>query len=99
MSYELLVALNVNDPQIYSDYRAAMTPILLRYGGGFRYDFIVAETLKQEATHPINRVFVIAFTTEDHKTSFFADPEYQAVKKQFFDHSVLESTIIARYGR
>jgi uncharacterized protein (DUF1330 family) len=99
MSYEMLVGLNITDSQVYSNYRAAMTPILLRYGGSFRYDFTVAETLKQEATHPINRVFIITFTNEDHKTSFFADPEYQVVKKQFFDQSVVESTIIARYER
>jgi uncharacterized protein (DUF1330 family) len=98
MPYEMLVGIHITDHQVYALYRASVTPILERYSGGFRYDFVVEQTLKQEVSHQINRVFVISFPDEDHKKQFFADLEYQAVRKQFFDQSVIENTIIARYS-
>ena len=45
---ELLVGLNVNDEEIYQDYRKAMYPLLEKIGGGFRYDFVVAKALKSQ---------------------------------------------------
>lgn len=38
-----------------------MGPILEAYGGGFRYDFWIRETLKSESSDPIDRVFAIYF--------------------------------------
>ena len=43
MSYEMLVGLNVFDDEKYTEYRAAMKPILSIYGGEFGYDFKVSE--------------------------------------------------------
>ena len=88
MAFEILVALNVTDENVYTKYRAEMTPILKSYGGDFRYDFKVAETLKNGSTHAVNRVFTISFPDKTKKENFFADPNYLVVRKKFFDASV-----------
>ncbi|MEZ6185291.1 MAG: DUF1330 domain-containing protein [Planctomycetota bacterium] len=96
---ELLVGLLVLDDAGYAAYRAAMAPILMRYDGGFRYDFRVAEVLASATPEPINRVFTIGFPSEAQLEGFFADPEYLAVKEQHFAGSVGATTILARYPR
>lgn len=97
MAYEILVGLEVSDSEIYAQYRAAMTPILEKFGGGFRYDFTIAEVLKKETDNPINRVFIIFFADQASKDSFFSDPEYKKAKEHFFEKSVKATTIIAEY--
>jgi uncharacterized protein (DUF1330 family) len=99
MAYERLVGLQVMNDGLYQSYRDAMTPILKRYGGGFRYDFKIQEVLQSEAAHPINRVFLMAFNNLESKNGFFNDPEYKAVRQKFFDPSVSKSTVIAEYDR
>ena len=61
MSFEMTVGLFVNDQEKYAQYRVEIAPLLNAEGGRFRYDFEVARTLKSEADHDINRVFVIQF--------------------------------------
>lgn len=97
MSFERLVGLFVRDETVYTAYRAAMTPILTRYGGWFRYDFRVAETLKNASSHEINRVFIISFPDEMSSAAFFGDPEYVAVRSALFDASVNGTTVIGEY--
>jgi uncharacterized protein (DUF1330 family) len=99
MSFERLVGLFVTDETVYEAYRAAMKPILARYGGAFQFDFRVADTLLSQTTHPINRVFIIRFPDEQSHNAFFSDPEYVAVRTQLFNASVGGSTIIARYTK
>src|SRR5690606_3624486 len=45
----------------------AMTPILQRFGGGFRYDFKVAEIVHTATEASINRVFTIHFADRASK--------------------------------
>ena len=99
MAYEMLVGLQVSDDAIYAAYREAMTPILKRYGGGFRFDFVVGKVLRSEASHEINRVFTIYFKDLGSKNGFFSDPEYKTVKEKFFERSVKNTTIISQYER
>lgn len=94
--YEMLVGLNVIDDQIYQQYREAMSPILKTFGGAFGYDFKVAEVLKP-AGDVINRVFTINFPDSDSMEQFFTDPDYLAVKEQYFSASVASTTIISSY--
>ncbi len=89
------MGLQVDDEETYRRYREAMTPILARYGGKFRYDFWLGETLISETDKPMNRVFVIHLPDRKSNDDFFADAEYQAVRKQFFDPSVSAVTRIA----
>ncbi len=99
MAYEMLVGLEISDPAIYSQYREAMAPILKRFGGGFRYDFTIAEVLKKETDNPINRVFTIYFADQASRDSFFSDPDYKKAKEKFFEKSVTATTILAEYQR
>ena len=97
MAHELVVGLHVVDDDLYAQYRAAMAPLLGAHGGGFRYDFVVAKTLKSASAHPINRVFAIYFGSAAQKDAFFAHPEYKAIKARFFERSVAGTTIIGAY--
>ncbi|MSR61456.1 MAG: DUF1330 domain-containing protein [Planctomycetes bacterium] len=99
MTFEMVVALHVADAQVYQQYRAAMRPLLEAAGGGFRYDFEVARTLRSEAAHPLTRVFTIHFRDRAAKDAFFADPEYKRIKSRFFETSVHATTIVAEYER
>ncbi len=99
---EILVGLNVLDPDGYQGYREKMTPLLTNVGGRFRYDFVIAQTLKSETDHKINRVFVICFPDFESKDQFFDSDdfdsdEYKKVKQQFFERSVHKTTIISEY--
>ncbi|MBW3695271.1 DUF1330 domain-containing protein [Vibrio sp. T187] len=97
--YEFLVGLEVSDNDIYADYRAAMKPILTSYGGKFGFDFIVSEVLRSEVDAPINRVFTINFPDQATAESFFSDDQYLKVKTQYFDASVVHTTIISSYNK
>lgn len=86
--YEIIMGLNVTDEEGYRAYRAGMTPILEQMGGAFRYDFTIAETLRNGSNHPINRVFTIAFPDQQTSKAFFADAGYLEVRARHFDPSV-----------
>ena len=95
--FENHVALHVTDEAMYQNYRNTMLPILESYGGGFRYDFKIAEVLKSETDNKINRVFIIYFPDKDTSTKFFNDPDYLKVKEQYFLSSVAALTNISEY--
>lgn len=97
--YEYLVGLEVSNDDVYSNYRAAMKPILTSYGGKFGFDFIVSEVLRSEVDKPINRVFTIRFPDQSVAENFFTDSEYLKVKEQLFDTAVSHTTIISSYNK
>lgn len=97
--HETLVGLQVVDDDLYARYREAMTPILERYGGGFRLDFTVARTLRSDVPHEINRVFAIRFPDQARKEAFFADPAYLQIREAFFKRAVKDVAILAAYER
>ena len=98
MAYELLVGLNIKDAAGYQAYRKAMTPILNACGGKFTYDFLVSKVLKAEKGEAINRVFVISFPDKKTQEQFFDNPTYLKIKKQFFEKSVEDVTVIAEFS-
>jgi uncharacterized protein (DUF1330 family) len=95
----MLVGLNILDDSLYQSYREAMSPILNEHGGGFGYDFKVAETLKSESEEKINRVFTIHFPSKERMELFFSDENYHAAKSKFFKPSVGATIIISEYQR
>lgn len=99
MPVERLVGLYVTDDESYQAYRDAMTPILTARGGGFGYDFKVAEMLKSRTDAPINRVFTIYFPDEETLKGFFSDPEYLAIRQRHFAPAVTHVTEMAKYER
>ncbi|MFT5835661.1 MAG: hypothetical protein ACI9RG_000554 [Sulfurimonas sp.] len=99
MRFERVVGLYVTDDDMYAKYREAMLPILKTFGGGFSYDFKIAEVLKSEVPEKINRVFVIYFKDEESMNLFFSNEKYLEVKQKYFIPSVLDATEIARYQK
>lgn len=94
---EMLVGMEILDPERYRAYRKAMLPLLEQIGGSFRYDFTVGETLKSASDHVMTRVFTIAFPDADTRDRFFSDPAYLEIKRQHFEGAVGGTTIIAEY--
>ena len=97
MAFELLVGLDVKDQSYYAKYRQGMTPILHSYGGSFRYDFTVEQTIAGAAKHPINRLFLISFPNRASRESFFKDPNYLKIRGEFFEAAVGARTTISEY--
>jgi uncharacterized protein (DUF1330 family) len=93
----LIYGLEVRDDALYARYRAAMAPILQRYGGSFGYDFVVSKVLKSEATAPINRLFTMRFPSAQGATDFFADPAYLTVRAELFEGAVAAITKVASF--
>lgn len=94
---EILIGLRVTDEDTYSAYRAHMMPILAAGGGSFGVDVRVAEVLKSPSTEPFNRLFTIRFPSLSAHDAFFADPEYLAVRRRFFEPSVAHTSRFGRY--
>ncbi len=99
ISHETLVGLHVTDDEMYSRYRAGMTPILTTYGGFFRYDFRIGEVLKSETQEDINRLFVLSVPDREARDAFFSNEEYLEVRRQFFEPAVQAATMLAEYER
>mgnify|MGYP000210970382 CR=1 FL=1 len=93
----MLVGLWVTDAEGYRRYRAAMAPVLARFGGAFGHDFVVSEVLASETPAPINRVFTLSFPDRRAREGFFADPEYVAARATHFVPAVEHTTILAEY--
>lgn len=95
--FEVLVGLDVLDEDVYEAYRAAMKPILSSFGGGFGYDFRVAEVLRSESDVDINRVFTIRFPDAEAMDLFFSDDAYLDAKRRLFEPSVRGTQVISQY--
>jgi uncharacterized protein (DUF1330 family) len=98
MAVELLVGLEVSNPELYAEYRRLMTPLLHQYQGDFGCDFVVQQSLKP-ADSSINRVFTIHFATQQLMDTFFSHPDYLAIRQQYFEPAVAASHILASYQK
>jgi len=92
--HTMLIGLWVSDPEGYRRYRAAMAPVLARFGGSFGYDFMVNEVLRSEVEMPINRVLTLVFPDRSAREGFFADPEYVEARASWFVPSVSHVAIL-----
>ncbi|VAW98424.1 hypothetical protein MNBD_GAMMA22-2500 [hydrothermal vent metagenome] len=99
MAIERLVGLHVTDDALYQQYREAMLPILKQHGGGFGYDFKIAEVLQSEVDQNINRLFTIYFESEKLMDDFFKNEKYLVVRNQYYVPAVSATTIISKYSR
>jgi uncharacterized protein (DUF1330 family) len=95
--HTMLVGLWIDDQEGYRRYRAAMAPVLARFGGAFGWDFVVSEVLRAEVQAPVNRVFTLVFPDRGARERFFADPEYAEARARWFAPSVGATTILAEY--
>jgi len=96
--HEVLVGLHVTDEDSYAAYRAAMTPLLEAAGGYFRCDFTIDRVLNGPTDPPLNRLFVISFPGETEKDAFFADPDYLAARKKYFEPAVTRIEVLATFA-
>ena len=96
MPIQLIIAMNVTDPDRYAAYRAGMTPILHRFAGDFGYDLVVSEALRAPVAHAITRLFTMEFPSRSVADAFFADPAYRAVREEHFNPSTDGFTVIAQ---
>lgn len=99
MAYELLVGLQVDDEESYSNYRKQMTPLLESQGGGFRYDFKIEKTLISEKGAKINRTFVIYFKDKKAMEQLFSSAEYKSIKSKYYKLAVSSTTVISEYSK
>ena len=98
MAYELTVALDVADEEMYARYRTEIAPLLQAAGGTFRYDFVVARTLRGELTTEVNRLFMLQFPDREARQRFFSDPRYLEIRARLFNNAVKSSAVIAEYS-
>jgi uncharacterized protein (DUF1330 family) len=96
--FEIIVGLLVVDHEKYAQYRTEIAPLLEAAGGRFRFDFEIARTLKREAEHDINRLFVLQFPDRAAKERFFADTQYREIRGRLYQSAVKSTTMIAEYG-
>lgn len=99
MPFEIAIGLFVTDQEQYAQYREEIAPLLKAVGAEFRYDFEVAQTLKKDVPHEINRVFMLQFRDQAAKEYFFADPVYLEIRHRFFPKAVAGISTIAEYAR
>jgi uncharacterized protein (DUF1330 family) len=94
---DILIGLHVTDQERYAEYRKHMSPLLEAHGGQFVVDVLVAEVLRAPGSTPINRLFTIRFPSQAQHDAFFADPDYVAVRAQYFEPSVGAVQRLGRY--
>ena len=99
MPFERIMGIEVTNEEEYQKYRENMTPILHSFGGSFGFDFKIGEVLKSKTDNVINRVFTIDFPSKEVMDEFFNDPNYLAVKEQYFKHSVKSVTTISMHEK
>jgi uncharacterized protein (DUF1330 family) len=96
--FERMIGLEVTDDALYTQYRAAMTPLLKAHGGSFVVDVRVAEVLCAPGGGSFNRLFLLRFPSRDAFDAFFADPEYKAVRERLFVPSVGAVSALGEYS-
>lgn len=99
MAFERIMGIYVSDDEEYQRYREGMLPILHSFGGAFGFDFKVSDVLLSKTEDPINRVFTLDFPSREIMDEFFSNPEYLAVKKRHFVHSVTSTTVISMHEK
>lgn len=75
MSAYLVAQLKVHDPKTFERYRAAVTPLVDRFGG--RYRIRGGQTEVLEGDWQTERLVVIEFQSRDAARLFYDSPEYQ----------------------
>lgn len=94
---EVLYGVEVEDDDGYTQYRAAMSPVLARHGGSFTFDAKVAQLLRPDEGATLNRVFTLRFPSEARMRAFFQHPEYLEIRGRLFDSSVSQVRQLGKY--
>ena len=77
----LIFSLKVTNPKVYARYRAAIAPVLERFGGKIAKEYDVAHALhSDDEAEDVTKIAMFAFPEQAALDAFFADPAYQAAK-------------------
>ncbi|RXJ60675.1 DUF1330 domain-containing protein [Candidatus Marinarcus aquaticus] len=97
--FEMLVALNVCNKELYEQYTKEISSLLQEHQGSFSYDvWVEKDELENQSAHKnINRIFTLRFETKKLKEAFFNHPNYTSIKARYFDKAVNSSYIISTY--
>jgi uncharacterized protein (DUF1330 family) len=76
MSAYVVVNVEVNDPQAYSEYTAQVPGTLEKYGGRFIVRGGEPQVLEGS---PLPRVVVIEFASTEQANAWYHSPEYQTI--------------------
>lgn len=86
---ETLVALNVQDEQLFSKYCERVTPLLKEYEGSLTYNRVVEENRNDDSDDEIiNHILILQFGSEELKNAFHNNNNYRKAKKELFDKAV-----------
>lgn len=99
MAFEMTVALEVKDEEVYNNYRKGMNHILDSFSGEILYDFKVSKVLKSQEEGKTNRVFILKFISEKNMKNFFSNEEYLEVKAKYFDKAVGNVHILSSHKK
>lgn len=97
MRFYRLVGAHISDQKGYQAYRESMVLLLKKLDGVFEYDYhTVATQMSAQGKH-YNRLFVLSFPNEEVSKQYFADPQYQEIRKKYFDAAVADIEILATW--
>lgn len=77
MAGYIVAQLKVHDREAFEHYRAAVTPLVDRFGGRFRVRGGALDVL--EGDWPMPRLVIIEFPSTDAARLFYDSPEYQEI--------------------
>lgn len=97
--FEMLVALDVCNKELYEQYREEMALLLKEHEGYFPYDVWVEQTtLDNQSPHKnINKIFTLRFASKEQQAAFFHHTDYLKIKATYFDKAVKSSYILSTY--
>ncbi|HKQ99608.1 MAG TPA: DUF1330 domain-containing protein [Pyrinomonadaceae bacterium] len=92
MAGYLIVDVQVNDPEAYERYKAAVPATLAAYGGKFLVRGGRAETL--EGSWEPNRIVVVEFESVEKAKAWWSSQEYAAPKQLRQSASVTQMIVV-----
>lgn len=78
MSAYVIVEIEIHDPQVYDEYKAAAPASISQYGG--RYVARGGKTVTLEGNWDPKRIVVLEFPSLEQARAWWAAPEYSAAR-------------------
>jgi len=99
-SETMVVTLNIKNFTQYQVYRQKIEHLWKKYKGGVTHEYKLAEVVNSPVSainH--NYMVVVKFDDAPSREGFFSDPEYQKIKKLYFDSSVVETKVVEQFSQ
>jgi uncharacterized protein (DUF1330 family) len=92
MAAYFIVDVQVNDPQLYAEYRKLVMPTLEKYGGRFLVRGGVVETI--EGTWSPERFVMLEFEDSEQFKRWYYSPEYTEARTIRFKSSTANAILV-----